>query len=648
VQYIPGENEPKPTDPSVKLVKDIMALPGWPEFMSISGIVTSPVMRADGSIHDWPGYDPITKTFYSGDLRLALPEKPTREDATECAKYILNEVFGEFPFADEASRANVLAALLTVVTKRMVGGNTPLGLIDKPQAGTGASLIAEIIAEITTGNGACMEACPDDDEEWRKAITSILMRGPQMVVLDNLSDTLKAPKLSQMLTARTWSDRLLGQNRIIDLPQTAAWFVTGNNIQLAGDVARRAYWIRLNAGTARPWLREGFRHPDLKAWVNENRVDLLTCLFVMVKAWILAGSEKWTGAKLGSFEEWSSTIGGILHFAGVEGFLDNGVDLYDNADQDVSQWDIFLGIWQSLERNDAITAAQLKRRLTDSRNPDINDNLGLQAGLMPYAALADNTRWYYGDIRYNSPEDAVASALRNYRSDFWHNWDTHKEIWTEKDAMVSIILSVANPLGVKVFSTRGYASIASMANTAAPNVCEHLSQGKNVYIYYFGDHDPSGKDIDRSVKIEVGRHLSDSDKENFHFERVAILPEDIEKYDLQTRPTKKTDSRSAKFAGESVELDSMDMRIIKQRVYDCIMGNVPDELMRTAQENEQADKERIAHVLGRIAMRKASRVEFRRRFDLAPIFLFHFLNNNAVSGPAPASTMSSVREVHLQ
>ena len=67
-----------------------------------------------------------------------------------------------------------------------------------------------------------METCPDSDEEWRKAITSILMRGPQMVVLDNLSDTLKAPKLSQMLTARTWSDRLLGQNKIIDLPQTAA------------------------------------------------------------------------------------------------------------------------------------------------------------------------------------------------------------------------------------------------------------------------------------------------------------------------------------------------------------------------------------------------------------------------------------------
>jgi len=381
------EKEAKPADPPVAVVKDILALPAWPEFAPISGIVTSPVMRPDGTVHDRPGYDPITKTFYAGDLRLDIPKKPTKEEAAECAKYVLAEVFGDFPFADEASRANVLAALLTVVTKHLVGGNTPLGLIDKPQAGTGASLIAEIIAEITTGNGACMETCPDDDEEWRKAIASILLRGPQMVVLDNLSDTLKAPKLSQMLTARTWSDRLLGQNRIIDLPQTAAWFVTGNNIQLAGDVARRSYWIRLNAGTARPWLREGFKHQDLKAWVRENRADLLTCLFVMVRAWILSGAPKWTGAKLGSFEEWSSTIGGILHFAGVEGFLDNGADLYDNADQDVAQWDIFLGIWQSLDRGDAITAAQLKKRLTDS-GPGANpDNFPLQAE-MPAEIIA--------------------------------------------------------------------------------------------------------------------------------------------------------------------------------------------------------------------------------------------------------------------
>lgn len=245
---------------------------------------------------------------------------------------------------------------------------------------------------------------------------------------------------------------------------------------------------------------------------------------------------------------------------------------------------------------------------------------------MPYTALSDNTRWYYGAIRYSSPEEAVAKTLKNYRSDFWDNWTARKEIWTEKDAMVSILLGAADPLGVKVFSTRGYASIGSIANTAAPDIISHLKEDKSVYIYYFGDHDPSGKDIDRAAQSAIERHLSDKEKSHFHFERVAILPEDIEKYNLPTRPTKKTDSRSSKFEGESVELDSMDMRIIKQRVHDCIMENVPEELMQEALESERIDKERITKFVR--GLQNGGHLALSSDEDLAPIFKFHDGNNN--------------------
>lgn len=237
-------------------------------------------------------------------------------------------------------------------------------------------------------------------------------------------------------------------------------------------------------------------------------------------------------------------------------------------------------------------------------------------------------RWYCGDIRHSSPEDAVASALRNYRRDIWGNWTAHKEIWTEKDAMVAILLSVANPLGVKVFSTRGYASIGSMANLAAPNIADYLGQEKDVYIYYFGDHDPSGKDIDRAAKSAIETHLKNSEKVNFHFNRVAILPEDIEIYNLPTRPTKKTDSRSANFEGESVELDSMDMRTIKQRVHDCIMENVSDELMRSALEKEQAEKARITSFIHGLQSGEHLSLSAGGELVLTPIFLFSLHDNN--------------------
>lgn len=288
-----------------------------------------------------------------------------KEDAEDAAKFVLDEVFSDFPFKDVASRANVFAALITVLTKPMIKGNIPLGLFDKPQAGTGASLLTEVVAEVTTGRAACMQTQPGTDEEWRKAITSVLTLGPQIVVIDNVSNMLRSAKLSQVLTATTWRDRILGQSKMIDLPQTAAWFATGNNIQIGGDIARRAYWIRIDAEDARPWLRNGFKHPELKEWIREHRGELLSKLVTMVQAWVVAGRPKSNVKPVGSFEEWTNVIGGILAYAGVEGFLGNAKELYDSADQENAQWDLFLEEWQKLHRSDPITAAILKAELTD-------------------------------------------------------------------------------------------------------------------------------------------------------------------------------------------------------------------------------------------------------------------------------------------
>lgn len=360
-----GRGRVEDADPPLKVVKDILSLPSWPDIPPLSCIIASPVVRADGSVITEPGYDTLTSMYYVGDLALQVPENPTKADAEAAAAYFLDEVFCDFPFMDSASKANALAALLTVIAKPLIDGNIPLGLIDKPQAGTGASLLTEIISEIATGASACMQTAPSSDEEWRKAITAVLVQAPQIVVVDNVTNMLKSAKLSQMLTARIWTDRLLGQSKMLYLPQTAAWFATGNNIALGGDIARRSYWIRLDAAAARPWLRRGFRHDDLKSWVREHRSELLTSLIILVRAWILAGRPDGDGLKIGSFEEWSAVIGGILCFAGIHDFLGNADQLYDSADQELAQWDLFLEQWQRLHGEDWITAAQLKTELTD-------------------------------------------------------------------------------------------------------------------------------------------------------------------------------------------------------------------------------------------------------------------------------------------
>jgi hypothetical protein len=285
-----GETKVIPPD---WLVKDVGQLPYWP-FPPLEAVVEAPIMRSDGTIFDTPGYDPKTRLYYRPGEGLevgAIPTAPTQAD-TQKAIRLLDEAVGEFPYEDGASAANTLALMLTPLVRQAVNGPVPLALVDKPQAGTGGSLLAETVAIIGSGRTAEMLGAPRDEEEWRKQITAKLAAGATMITVDNVEGALYAPSLARALTARTWTDRVLGRSETVTVSQRATWIATGNNIQLRGDLPRRCYWIRLDARESRPWQRENFKHPDLLGWVARNRGRLVRALLTLARAWFAAGKPK--------------------------------------------------------------------------------------------------------------------------------------------------------------------------------------------------------------------------------------------------------------------------------------------------------------------------------------------------------------------
>jgi hypothetical protein len=189
--------------PPNNLVRNILSLPKWP-FSHINGIVTWPVLREDGSLLSEPGYDKKSGLYYNVSEGLTIPnipDRPTKKDAKNALKYIMDNVFVNFPFEDKASIANALVGLLTPIVRPMIKGNVPMMLVDKPSPGTGASLFLEVLSLIATGEVAEMKSPPGTEEEWRKMITSTLREGSLMKFLDNLFETLKAPSLSRILTS---------------------------------------------------------------------------------------------------------------------------------------------------------------------------------------------------------------------------------------------------------------------------------------------------------------------------------------------------------------------------------------------------------------------------------------------------------------
>jgi hypothetical protein len=292
---------------------------------------------------------------------------------------LIDEAIGDFPYDTQASRANAFAALLTPIVRPTFDGPVPLALIDAPQQGTGKTLLSSVIAVVATGRPAAATPAPNNDEEWRKRITALLMGGSSVILIDNLDGQLDSPSLASALTSTTWRDRILGHSEMTNIPQRATWLATGNNIRLGGDMGRRCYSIRLDAKLSEPWRGREFKHPDLLAWSRDNRERLIAALLTIARGWFVRVQPSSQSPKIGSFESWSSTIGGILGFAGVPGFLGNLDALYAGADDETAEWETFLrelyGIFGGRAFTTKEVAAQtaLSSVLCDSLPGDLGD-----------------------------------------------------------------------------------------------------------------------------------------------------------------------------------------------------------------------------------------------------------------------------------
>ncbi|HAR41445.1 MAG TPA: ATPase, partial [Bdellovibrionales bacterium] len=94
-----------------------------------------------------------------------------------------------------------------------------------------------------------------------------------------------------------------------------------------------------------PWLRNNFKHKNLLTWVSENRGKLIWAGLTLAQSWIAAGRPNYTGQVLGSFEEWSNVVGGILQHCGIDGFLGNLASFYKEADQEADTYLRFVHAW---------------------------------------------------------------------------------------------------------------------------------------------------------------------------------------------------------------------------------------------------------------------------------------------------------------
>ena len=102
-----------------------------------------------------------------------------------------------------------------------------------------------------------------------------------------------------------------------------------------------------------------------------------------------------------------------------------------------------------------------------------------------------------------------------------------------------------------------------------------------------GDFDPSGLDIARIVEKRLCEFAWDAE---IHFQRVAVTPQQITELNLPTRPTKRSDSRSCRFEGGSVEVDAIPPKTLRDLARRCIEQHVDYDAyarLKLVEENER-------------------------------------------------------------
>jgi hypothetical protein len=278
----------------------------WRDIDHLEAVVTTPLLRPDGTVLDEKGYDPRTGIMYDSDVEFdRILRQPTKSDAIE-ARDLLLETIAQFPLKNKAQDSCWMAALLSPFARYAYPGATPMFIIDKNMPGAGGSLLADSISLITMGHPMPRLPNTQDDEEMRKKITTFAMSAERMVLIDNVTGKLGTTALDACLTGEIWQDRILGKNSAIKMPMKIIWYATGNNLDLRRDTSRRSLRILIESKESNPEERKNLR--DLPSWIHDNRGSLVSAAMTILRAYCVAGRPDMGITPWGSFDGWSRLI----------------------------------------------------------------------------------------------------------------------------------------------------------------------------------------------------------------------------------------------------------------------------------------------------------------------------------------------------
>lgn len=215
-------------------------------------------------------------------------------------------------------------------------------------------------------------------------------------------------------------------------------------------------------------------------------------------------------------------------------------------------------------------------------------------GSVEFEAFIDRERSMYGiteakpiilQEQIERGKEQVKAWIEDFHLNRWENQPEYFEIWIEKKALQGVFEPPCNTFDLGLAPCKGYPSLTFL-HEALERFNDAFDREQLPFIFYFGDYDPSGEDIPRSIHenfMRMGLPIE--------VRRIALTPAQIEKMNLPSVPAKLTDTRTKNWNGKGVvELDAVEPRTLTKMVESVIREHFDTDLYDELKKRESIER----------------------------------------------------------
>jgi hypothetical protein len=229
------------------------------------------------------------------------------------------------------------------------------------------------------------------------------------------------------------------------------------------------------------------------------------------------------------------------------------------------------------------------------------ENLGnfRRAGKVAFDVIRDDGATELNPLEFASPDEIFAMAEelaaqgQGVRLEGQECWP---ELWCEAAGMAPQLARVVHEFGVTVYSSGGFDSL-TVKYAAARRIVE---RDVPTVILHVGDFDPSGVTLFQAALEDVGA-FAEADGGEVEFKRIAVTPEQIDRYDLPGSPPKNSTHAAAwRTDADAVQAEAMAPSDLAAEIRQSVIAELDMDALEEAKSGEAGNREEFDQMMRRM------------------------------------------------